>query len=136
MLFLHLLFITCLAVSYIPIRYVVSSRRINYLQTILKRDEEELTRRIFEAQMVKPSSGDFAQLVKNDLESIGLAFNPNQIRNTDSHVFKKLTKEKISLAAFKYLVLVYRVHTPKFVILSITGWRPNPIYSIHCSITT
>ena len=28
----------------IPIRFIVSSRRINYLQTIVKREEEELTK--------------------------------------------------------------------------------------------
>ena len=31
----------------VPIRYTISSRRMIYLQTILRRDDEEITKRIF-----------------------------------------------------------------------------------------
>jgi hypothetical protein len=58
--------------GFIPIRHILSSRCINYLQTILKRDPEELVRRIYEAQVLKPCDGDFADLVKKDLQSIGV----------------------------------------------------------------
>ena len=43
----------------IPMRFIVASRRLNFLQTILKRDEEELTRRVFMAQLEDPLEGDF-----------------------------------------------------------------------------
>jgi hypothetical protein len=35
----------------IPIRYMASNRRVNYLQTILKREDEELTKRVLLAQL-------------------------------------------------------------------------------------
>ena len=44
----------CLESGAIPMRFIVSSRRLNFLQTILKREEEELTRRVFMAQMEDP----------------------------------------------------------------------------------
>ena len=95
----------------IPIRYVISSRRINYLRTILRREEEELTQRVFEAQIANPCTGDFAELVKHDLESIGLGYDPSLIRNTDEEVFKKLIKQKITAAAFSYLSGLQNTHS-------------------------
>lgn len=77
----------------IPIRHILSSRKINYLQTILKRDEEELTRRILEAQLVQPCSGDFVELVKNDLQSIGIMFAKTFIQNAGIEAFKCLVKK-------------------------------------------
>ena len=87
----------------IPIRHILSSRRINYLQTILKRDPEELIRRIYEAQVLKPCDGDFADLVKKDLQSIGVPLDTEKIRNTGRQQFKTYIKQKVSLSAFRYL---------------------------------
>ena len=87
----------------IPIRHILSSRRINYLQTILKRDPEELIRRIYEAQVLKPCDGDFADLVKKDLQSIGVPLDTEKIRNTGRQQFKTYIKQKVSLTAFRYL---------------------------------
>ena len=95
----------------IPMRYILSSRRINYLQTILKRDEEELTRRVFEAQLVKPCSGDFAELVKKDLESIGMPFNKAFIQNTGVDAFKAFIKKKITAAAHMHLTAKQADHS-------------------------
>ena len=38
----------------IPIRYIVASRTIKYLLTILQKDENEMVRRVYEAQKVLP----------------------------------------------------------------------------------
>ena len=46
-----------------PIRFVLASRRLNFLQIILKRDDEELTKRVLKAQLNRPSPGDFIKLV-------------------------------------------------------------------------
>ena len=45
-----------------------ASRRINYMQTLLKREDEELTKRVLLAQFGDPSDGDFAQQVRDDSE--------------------------------------------------------------------
>ena len=43
----------------IPIRFILACRRITYFQTILKRNVNELTKRIFKAQKENPTKGDF-----------------------------------------------------------------------------
>ena len=45
----------------------ISSRRLNYLQTILRRPKEELIQRVYDAQKSDPTPGDFYQFVKDDI---------------------------------------------------------------------
>ena len=117
----------------IPIRYILSSRRINFLQTILKREEEELTRRIFEAQITKPCSGDFAELVKKDLESIGVPFNRAFIQNTGVDAFKAFIKKKITAAAHIYLTTNQAKHSKvsdiKYEILETQRYLMSSLFS-------
>ena len=95
----------------IPMRFILKSRRINYLQTIVKRDEEELTQRVFKAQLDKPIDGDFAQLVKLDCELIGLEFDLNIVKSAGADQFRKIVKTKIRQAALEYLKEKQLPHT-------------------------
>ena len=54
----------------IPLRYIIKSRRLSYLKTILDRDSDELIREVYDAQKVDPTPGDFADLVAKDAEEI------------------------------------------------------------------
>ena len=65
----------------IPIRYVVASRRILFLQTILKREENEMIKRVYKAQKAQPSPGDFVNLVNEDSELIGLDMTESEMTN-------------------------------------------------------
>ena len=51
----------------IHIKFIISSRRMLYLQTILKRSEDELTKRVYLAQKADAVKGDFAKLIKTDI---------------------------------------------------------------------
>ena len=70
---------------------MASNRRVNYLQTILKREDEELTKRVLLAQINDPCEGDFIQLVKTDLEIIGLPFDMPYITSANVEQFRKKT---------------------------------------------
>ena len=59
------------------IEQIISSRRLLYLQTILKRSDNELTRRIYNSQKKNPSEGDWCKLVKQDMESLNLELTEN-----------------------------------------------------------
>ena len=95
----------------IPIRYMASNRRVNYLQTILKREDEELTKRVLLAQLNDPCEGDFIQLVKKDLQTIGLPFDMPYITSANVEQFRKLVKNKVKQAAFQYLKEKQQTHT-------------------------
>ena len=49
----------------------MACRRMIYLQTIIKRSDSELTKRIYLAQKEDPIKGDFYWLVIKDFQMIG-----------------------------------------------------------------
>ena len=95
----------------VPIRYLASNRRVNYLQTILKRDDEELTKSVLLAQVDNPCEGDFVELVKKDLQAIGLPFDISYISSYNVEQFRKLVKSKIKQAAYQYLKEKQQTHS-------------------------
>ena len=89
--------------------------------------------KIFEAQKIKPSSGDFIELVKNDLETIGLKITEEDIRKISKHKFKKIVKKNVMNAAFVYLKglqlthsKMKNVHYEKF---EISKYLSSPMFS-------
>ena len=85
-----------------PLRFLIASRRITYLQTILKRDDAELTKKVLLAQKKAPIKGDFIKLVETDSQNLGIDI--EAIQNISKQGLKKLVKIKAREAAFKYLV--------------------------------
>ena len=64
---------------------IISSRRIIYLHNILENDKEELVKSVYEAQILKPTKGDFIELVKEDLLKIGEAFDEEIIKKNPAY---------------------------------------------------
>ena len=55
-----------------PLKNVITSRRLLYLQNLLKRPQSEMIRQVYEAQKDNPVQGDWVKLVKEDLEIINM----------------------------------------------------------------
>ena len=60
-----------------PIRFIIASRRLNYLHNIIMKPQNELIKRVYEVQKHNPSRGDWIELVKKDFQLIGLQFDEN-----------------------------------------------------------
>ena len=56
----------------VPIRYIIKGKRIMYLHHILTRETHALISRVFWAQVQNPGRGDWCQVVREDLDSLGL----------------------------------------------------------------
>ena len=87
----------------VPIRFLISSRRMIYLQTILKRDDGELIKKIYKAQARNPTPGDFVELLKTDFNKIKESFDESAIEHSNTSSYKKFIKTKVRMAAFIYL---------------------------------
>ena len=73
----------------VPIKWIIGQRRVNYLKTILKKDTNELVRKVFEAQKDNPSQGDFVKLVESGIKDLGVTYD-EVICNTKENLKKKL----------------------------------------------
>ena len=87
-----------------PIRFILASRRILYLHTILNREDKEITKRTYDAQKQDPINGDFCLLVQKDLKMIGLNLTDNEIKKLSKGQLKSKLKKTVKEAALKHLI--------------------------------
>lgn len=87
----------------VPIEYIISARRLIYLQTILQRPDEELIKQIYVHQKANPSPGDWCYLLEKDFQLIGEQISEDNIKAMAPSDYKKYVKSKIRSSAFQYL---------------------------------
>ena len=80
----------------LPIRHIVSSRRIMYLHNILQKSSDEIVRKVYEAQKQDTSPGDFYQLVCEDKESIGLNMSDQEMQTMSKEKLRNIVRNKTS----------------------------------------
>jgi hypothetical protein len=90
---------------------VISLRRIMYLQNILKRPDNELVNRIYEAQKENPVTGDWTEMVKNDFKMINVELNESQIKDESKMEFKNRIKKHIIREEFNQLKEAQQGHS-------------------------
>ena len=117
----------------IPIRYIIKSRRLSFLYSILQKDREELVREVYEAQKHEPTDGDFIELVKKDATEIGIVFDENDIAKMKKEDFKKIVKTKVRHAALQYLNNIKQKHSKVrniiYTELELQAYLKNPCFT-------
>ena len=116
-----------------PIRFIISSRRLIYHQVILKRDDKELTNKIYNAQKDDCTPGDFVDLLAKDFILIEEHQDDNKIGESNCNSYKKNIKAKIKTAAFKYLKEAQQTHSKvkqiQYKKLEIQKYMTSPLFS-------
>ena len=79
----------------LPIRYVAMRRRLMYLHNILIKPENELIKKVYQAQETLPTKGDWFQQVMEDKNKLGLNISDFQISKMSKDQFKKLVVEAV-----------------------------------------
>ena len=72
-----------------------------YLQTTLKRVNDELVKRIFNAQKYDPCPGDLINLIIQDFAAIKEDYNEERALQMTKNEYKKYVKSKIKDAAME-----------------------------------
>ena len=99
-----------LETSSTPIGFVLTSRRLNYLHTLLNRSDNELTKKIYMAQIKVPKKGDWAQKVWEDMEQFQLGIEDNDILKVKKSAFKNLVRKQVRTAVFCSLKVTLSSH--------------------------
>ena len=92
-------------------KYVIISRRVNFLHYILSQDEDSLLSRFFDAQCEDPIKGDWASTVKRDLEFLNIKLTFKEISSYSKKAFKLLVKDAVKAKAFSDLVKAQKGHS-------------------------
>ena len=81
--------------------FIISSRRLIYHQELVKRQDQELTKRIYEAQKNDPTPGDFVEMLAGDFNLINKKQNDFEIAMTSTSSYKQTIKSLIKAACFQ-----------------------------------
>ena len=88
----------------VPLRHIIKGKRIMFLHHILTRNEDALINKVFWAQVSKTAKGDWCQVVREDLDMLGLTMSFNEIAEMSQESLRKLVREKMSNRAFEELM--------------------------------
>ena len=95
----------------LPIRFILMSRRLNFLHYILNEDEDSLLRRFFTAQLESPVRGDWVRMITEDMKDLGIDMTMEEIAVTSKLRFKEFIKKKVEMKAFEYLLKLKDSHS-------------------------
>ena len=87
-----------------PIRVILKSQRVMYLQCILQKEDTALVKQIFQKQCEFSLRQDWVNTVSKDLEDLNLNLSFKDIADMSKYKFKKIVKEACQKFAFKYLI--------------------------------
>ena len=94
----------------IPIRFILMSRRLNFLWYLLNQDKKNMLSQFFRAQCDSPTRGDWVSSVQQDLKDLELDMDFDQIEACTKETFKEQVKKHIKVAAFKMLINIQKTH--------------------------
>ena len=78
-----------LELAALPLAYVISARRMIYLQTILKRPNEEIIKQVYKCQKESPVQGEWCTLLKEDFEKINEHISDDLFKKMSEIEYKK-----------------------------------------------
>ena len=95
----------------IPLRYIITIRRILYFQNIITRTDQELIKRVYIAQKTDPVKGDWINYLKDDFEYLGEEVNEEEAMATPRSEYKKLIKDRVRQKVFEDLKAIQSSHS-------------------------
>ena len=92
-----------LELGLLPISAIIMARRVNYLQYIVKSDENGMLKKFFQAQYDSPSQGDWTEQARIDLKILNIEENFETLKEVSKAKFKKTVKIKTEECALDQL---------------------------------
>ena len=99
-----------LETNLIQIPDIVSTRRLMYYQNILKRQSDEIVKKVFLAQQKNPCKGDWIELVMDDMQKYNINLSEEKIIAMSEEDFKILVRKHIKEHSFQELSTIKGGH--------------------------
>ena len=87
-----------------PLRFIIKTRRIMFLQYILRNKESSLLSKFLAAQMEEPLPGDWWLTVKSDLEDLELGLSLNDIKTMSKNKLKTIVNSAAEAKSLSWLL--------------------------------
>ena len=86
------------------IQFLLRGLRIMFLWNILQKSDDELVRKVYNAQKLLSVKDDWIHHIEDDLDVLGIPFDEEKIRKTKKFSFKKLVNDNIREASHSSLL--------------------------------
>ena len=93
----------CLELGFLPVKFVIMGNRLKYLNCILNRSMESMTRQVYETQKGNIKKGDFVNMVTKGKQELNIDLNEDDIKSRGKEEWKHYVYQKIKQAALEYL---------------------------------
>ena len=111
-----------LELNCLPIRFIIMSRRLNYLSTILKENEDSLLFKFFQAQLKTPNKNDWALTVQKDMEYLDINVPMSEISKMSGEKLINTVKMAVRREALDYLNRE-KINILKYCTFSMLSWN-------------
>ena len=95
----------------IPLRFIISYRRLMYWWHITKLDKSELVYRVYAAQKCCPVNGDWIKLLEADKQEFGISLSDDEISQMTKYSMKRMLKAKVCEVTSRYLISLQSRHS-------------------------
>ena len=100
-----------LATNTLPIRHIITGRRLMFLWSILNKSESDLVRKCLTAQQLKPVKNDMITTFESDLEMCDITLTMTEISMMKKMTFRKLVNTQLREVSRKYLLNMKTKHS-------------------------
>ena len=84
----------------IPIRFIISKRRLMYYWHIMRQNENELIKKVYDVQRLIHTKNDWYQLIVNEKEKYEIELSDEEVSKLSKFRFKRLVDKKVNTFAF------------------------------------
>ena len=84
----------------LQIKYVIAKRRFMFLHHILKIPHTELIHKVYEAQKLKQTKGDWYQMIQSEKLKFNINLSDQEIGNMSKSTFKRMVDKKVNTVSF------------------------------------
>jgi hypothetical protein len=94
----------------VPIRFLISSRRLMYWWHIVHANQSERIQRVYKAQKLSPVPGDWIELLEKDKRAFQVNLSDEELLTVSEEKFKKYVKNKAKELTIEYLTSLQAKH--------------------------
>ena len=100
-----------------PIRFIISKRRLLYLWNILQRDDSELLKRFYFAQKVVKTKNDWAEMIENEKKEFEIDYSDEEISRMKESKYKSIVTAAIASKAIEHLNKIADSHSKSKILV-------------------